>query len=81
MALCFMCGLLTLAGNVQVDVPQWQVEDPSSKPSQGGSVAVVYYKGSDTYSVCSYLAGDQRDGYPGSCTVKYPTPPATPPHE
>jgi len=41
MALYFMCGLLTLAGRVQVDVPQWQAGDPSGQPSQGGAVAVV----------------------------------------
>ncbi|CAA9958046.1 hypothetical protein CFE70_001600 [Pyrenophora teres f. teres 0-1] len=64
-----------------VDIPQWRAGDPSGKPAPGGAVAVTYYKGTDTYSVCSYLPAAQGNGYPGSCNVRRPTPPATPPHE
>lgn len=49
-----------------VQIPQW--EQGSQFPAgNGGAVAVVYYKDTDTYSLCRYLAAAQQDGYAGMC--------------
>jgi hypothetical protein len=50
----------------QIQIPQW--EQGSQFPAgNGGAVAVVYYKDTDTYSLCRYLAAAQQDGYAGMC--------------
>ncbi|KAH7356075.1 hypothetical protein BKA66DRAFT_574821 [Pyrenochaeta sp. MPI-SDFR-AT-0127] len=49
-----------------IDVPQWQ-EGNVWGPGNGGAIAVVYYKQTDTYNLCIYAANAQTDGYGGSC--------------
>jgi Na+-translocating ferredoxin:NAD+ oxidoreductase RnfG subunit len=47
-------------------VPQWPTSDEFG-PNNGGAVAAVYYKDTDTYNLCRYLAAVQQDGYAGQC--------------
>ncbi|KAI4950410.1 hypothetical protein J4E91_004292 [Alternaria rosae] len=49
-----------------ISVPQWQ-QGSQWPAGNGGAVAVVYYKDTDTYSLCRYLAAAQADGYKGAC--------------
>ncbi|KAI4681808.1 uncharacterized protein J4E84_007404 [Alternaria hordeiaustralica] len=49
-----------------VSIPQWG-QGSKWPAGNGGALAVVYYKETDTYNVCRYLAAAQADGYKGAC--------------
>ncbi|KAH4102145.1 hypothetical protein HBH46_130540 [Parastagonospora nodorum] len=50
-----------------VSIPPWQGDYSGPGKGAGGSVAVVYYKETDTYRACRYIAYAQRNGYRGDC--------------
>ncbi|KAH8707145.1 hypothetical protein GQ44DRAFT_628960 [Phaeosphaeriaceae sp. PMI808] len=51
-----------------IPVPQWHVGSPWSVDNSAGALAIVYYKETDTYNVCRYLAAAQSShGYAGFC--------------
>ena len=49
-----------------IDVPQWSVGNAWG-PGNGGAIAVVYYKETDTYNFCQPLASALSNGYVGFC--------------
>jgi hypothetical protein len=52
---------------VQISVPQWRDVPTRFGSPQGGSIAVVYFKETDTYHNCGYLSSVQPNGYKGNC--------------
>ncbi|CAA9962609.1 hypothetical protein CFE70_006040 [Pyrenophora teres f. teres 0-1] len=51
-----------------IRIPEWTEGAPEKVAQQSGSLAVIYYKETDTYNVCTYLASIQHNiPYAGFC--------------